>query len=125
MNVAVILLILASVSLSASAQILLKIGMTAGAIQQVISSGESLTTIALIIMTNIYVLLGLFTYITSACLWLFVLAKIDVSLAYPFVGIGFILTMLMGKILLGEPVGATRIGGTLLVVIGITLLARQ
>ena len=54
-----------------------------------------------------------------------VLAKVDVSLAYPFVGVGFIVTMVLGWLLLQEPVGLTRITGTLLVAIGAYLVAQS
>lgn len=63
-------------------------------------------------------------YSISAIVWLMVLAKLDISLAYPFVGLVFILTMLLGFFVLREPVGIIRIIGTLLVVAGVMLVSR-
>jgi len=57
--------------------------------------------------------------------WLGVLAKIDVSIAYPFVGLGFILTALFGVFLLGEAFTVIRFVGTCLVVLGIILVTQQ
>ena len=55
---------------------------------------------------------------------LLVLRRLDVTFVYPFVGLGFILTMFLGAWLLSEPVTGTRIVGTLLVVAGVALIAR-
>jgi multidrug transporter EmrE-like cation transporter len=66
--------------------------------------------------------LGLSLYAMGAVLWLGVLAKIEVSIAYPFVGLGFILTLLFGVFLLGEAFSLIRLIGTILVVLGIVLV---
>lgn len=115
-------LILFSVALSAGAQIVLKTGMSSPAVQAALAGGnriEALVSIA----TSWGVVLGLAMYGFGAILWLFVLARIDVSKAYPFVGLGFILTMAMGYFLLAEPVGAMRLLGTVLVAAGVYLVA--
>ncbi len=121
MNIRILLLILVSVSLSALAQIALKSGMSAPAVQQaLIHSRLPLGAIA----SSPQVLLGLLLYAFGAVFWLLVLARLDVTLAYPFVGLGFILTMILGFFLLDEPLGATRLLGTLLVATGAILVAR-
>jgi multidrug transporter EmrE-like cation transporter len=67
----------------------------------------------------------LLIYFLSAGVWLFVLARVDVSLAYPFVGLGFILTMLLGWLIRGEILSVNRVAGTALIVMGVVLLARS
>jgi drug/metabolite transporter (DMT)-like permease len=64
-------------------------------------------------------------YVLGAGLWLLVLSKVDVSLAYPFVGLGFIMTMLLGWLFLHEGVGVERIIGTLLIAGGVVLVSRS
>jgi drug/metabolite transporter (DMT)-like permease len=71
------------------------------------------------------VLAGLGLYGIGAVLWLFVLARAPLSLAYPFVGLGFILTMLAGALYLGENVTPMRIAGTLLIAFGCVMVARS
>jgi multidrug transporter EmrE-like cation transporter len=71
------------------------------------------------------ILLGLFVYFSSAVVWLLVLSKIDVSLAYPFVGLGFILTAILGWLIRGEELSLTRILGTALIISGVFLVARS
>jgi multidrug transporter EmrE-like cation transporter len=116
----VLTLIFISVTLSAIAQITLKHGMSSPAVQQGLTGGWM--QIALTVGSNLYVWLGLILYALGAVLWLGVLAKIDVSIAYPFVGFGFILTALFGVFLLGEAFSLIRFVGTCLVVLGILLV---
>ena len=123
MNKIVFLLIILSILLSSSAQILLKTGMSSPVILQAIATGSGLT-IFRAIATNFYVFSGLFVYFSSAAVWLFVLAKVDVSTAYPFVGMGFIVTMLMAFAINGEVLSIAKVTGTLLIALGVAVIAR-
>lgn len=123
MNLPILGLILSSVSLSAFAQIALEHGMSATATRDAMSAG-GLQAIA-VILSNTFVLLGLVLYGLSMVFWLGVLSRIDVSQAYPFVGLGFLLTMAFGVLLLGEAFSIQRSVGTLLVLAGVLLVARS
>lgn len=123
MNLTVLLLILMSVLLSAIAQITLKMGMSSPIIQQAIASASNVAVFQSI-ATNLYVLGGLTLYFASAAVWLFVLAKVDVSFAYPFVGLGFIATMLLAYFINGEVLSTTKIVGTLCIAIGVAIVAQ-
>lgn len=124
MNLAVLGLILASVSLSALAQITLKHGVTVGGGLAAAGQDGGVLGALLALLGNGYVMLGLVMYAASAVVWLLVLARLDVSVAYPFVGLGFVLTMLFGYLFFGEPVGLARIAGTMLVVAGVVIISR-
>ncbi|MFO1417925.1 MAG: hypothetical protein U1E83_04585 [Methylotetracoccus sp.] len=115
-------LTLISVTISAVAQIVLKHGMSSPSTQSALADGG--LAAALGIASNPFIWLGFGLYGFGAVLWLGVLAKIDVSQAYPFVGIGFLLTMAFGVLILGESFNLTRLAGTLLVVSGVILVAR-
>jgi len=121
MNTITFYLILASVSLSVFAQILLKHGMSSTQVQQSFGNGvvESIITI----LTNPSVFSGLVAYVSSAGIWLVVLAKVDVSKAYPFVGLGFIGTMIFAYLFLNEPVTLMKFAGTLFVIAGVYLIS--
>lgn len=123
MNLSVLGLILLSVTLSAVAQIVLKHGMTAPATRDAMAGGglQAVTTI----ITNAYVIGGLALYGLGMVFWLGVLSRVDVSQAYPFVGLGFLLTMAFGVLLLGEPFSVGRAAGTLMVLAGVLLVARS
>lgn len=121
-SLTVFILILISVSISAIAQITLKHGMSSPSVQQGLTGNW--LTILLAVGSNLYVWLGLIFYALGAVLWLGVLAKVEVSLAYPFVGLGFILTSLLGVFVLGESFSIIRFIGTCQVVLGIILVTQ-
>ena len=123
MNFATMWLILLSVTLSATAQTTLKLGMSSPFVQQAIASASAFS-IFISILTNWYVMGGLALYFASAAVWLFVLAKVEVSFAYPFVGLGFILTMLLAYLINGEALSVAKIIGTLCIAIGIAFIAQ-
>ena len=117
-------LILASVALSAIAQIVLKWGMSQKAVQVDIAV-DGLLRFATNVLINPIVITGLVLYGLGAVLWLAILARLDVTQAYPFVGLGFIFTMILGYLVLGEPVGFQRVIGTLLITAGVVLVAHS
>lgn len=123
MNFATMWLILLSVTLSATAQITLKLGMSSPFIQQAIASASAFSIFSSI-LANWFVMGGLALYFASAAVWLFVLAKVEVSFAYPFVGLGFILTMLLAYLINGEALSVAKIVGTLCIAIGIAFIAQ-
>ena len=121
MTARLLVLILCSVSLSAAAQILFKFGMRA-VYGKAAATGASAPEVLLLAVTNPGVITGFAAYGASAILWLFILGRTDVSVAYPFVGVGFVFTMLAGWLLLAEPLTPGRVFGTLLVCVGVALI---
>jgi multidrug transporter EmrE-like cation transporter len=121
MTLRLFLLILTSVSLSALAQLALKMGTTAAASARTTGVGGELGGLA----QSPMIVVGLGLYGVGALVWLFVLGRAPLSLAYPFVGMGFVLTMLAGAFWLGESLSMTRIAGTLLIATGCVLVARS
>ena len=123
MTITIFSMIMVSVLLSVAAQILLKHGMSNITVAEAFT--KSVTHAVLAIATNLSVILGLTAYVASAGVWLIVLSKLDVSKAYPFVGLGFILTMLFAYFFLNEPLTTTKVAGTLLVVAGVALISNS
>ncbi len=121
MTANLLLLILFSVGLSALAQMFLKLGVGAA---RVAADGGVATTLAAYAFSP-YVILGLGLYGFGAVAWLFVLSRLPLTAAYPFVGLGFIMTMIIGITALGETVTPMRVFGTLLIAAGCVLVARS
>lgn len=117
-------LILFSVACSAVAQLLLKTGMSQPIVARTLATQDG-WAIASSILMNVWVIGGFGLYFAGAIVWLFVLARVEVSFAYPFVGLGFILTLLLGKFVMGDVVTLSRVIGTLLVSAGVLLIASQ
>jgi len=67
---------------------------------------------------------GFACYSTAALIWLRVLADWDVSKAYPMMGIGFVLTLLVG-LLYGEVITMSRILGVAAIFLGVILVAKS
>jgi drug/metabolite transporter (DMT)-like permease len=121
MSLLLLFTILATVSLSAVAQIAFKAGVSSLQVPH----GAGLAELAFTIMSAPLIWVGLIIYGTSLVAWLWVLSKIDVSVAYPFVGLSFVLTAVMGAAFLHEHVSPLRMAGTLLVICGCVLIARS
>jgi drug/metabolite transporter (DMT)-like permease len=125
-----LLLILFSVALSAIAQLFLKLGVAAaprgaGAAFAARVAGQGAGGTVLTYLLSPMVIGGLALYGLGAVVWLFVLARVPLSAAYPFVGLGFILTMVLGITALGETITAGRLFGTLLIGVGCVFVARS
>jgi drug/metabolite transporter (DMT)-like permease len=116
MTASTLLLILVSVTLSAVAQISFKFGMSSVAARQA-GLVEALFTPG--------VMVGLALYGLGTLLWLSVLSRTEVSQAYPFVGLGFVLTAILGHLLFNDAIGPQRILGIFVVIGGIVLVARS
>jgi multidrug transporter EmrE-like cation transporter len=116
MNWGTLALILVSVSLSALAQISFKLGVSSA------SGGSMAAGLANAVFTP-GVMVGLALYGCGTLLWLTALGRVEVSQAYPFVGLGFVLTAILGYMIFGEPLTAQRIAGILVVMGGIWLVA--
>jgi multidrug transporter EmrE-like cation transporter len=124
MTLGTVALILISVTLSAFAQVSFKMGVGARGVSTTASDTQPLEA-ALIMIMNPGVLGGLLLYGLGTLLWLQVLARTDLAQAYPFVGLGFVITALFGAVLFGEPITFMRAGGILLVIVGICAIARS
>jgi multidrug transporter EmrE-like cation transporter len=123
MTLSIVLFIISSVSLSAFAQIVLKMGMSNAKVQNDLLIAGNLFEKLFVALTNVYVVAGISMYLFSMILWLVVLSKIDVSVAYPFVGLGFIITMGLGFLILNEQITTMRVMGTILVVCGVLMVS--
>jgi multidrug transporter EmrE-like cation transporter len=66
--------------------------------------------------------LGLILFGISSIFWLVVLSRVPLSVAYPFVGISYVVIVLMSRLVLNEAVPALRWVGVLVVAVGLTII---
>jgi uncharacterized membrane protein len=52
------------------------------------------------------------------------MTRFDLNYAYPFMSLAFVIVMLFSVLFLGEAITLPRLGGTLLVMAGLILIAR-
>ena len=116
-------LILLTVTLSACAQLVFKLGVTHPRMADALQSGipDAIITAA----TSPLIWSGLIIYGLSVTMWLWVLSRVDLSVAYPFVGVSFLVTMAFGALLLNESVTPMRIIGTVLIAGGCILVGKS
>ena len=123
MSFLVLGLILLTVTLSACAQLALKLGVGKPSMASAMESG--LVDAILMAAMSPLILLGLIIYGLSVAMWLWVLSKVELSVAYPFVGVSFLVTMAFGAFLLNESVTPMRFAGTILIASGCILVGRS
>jgi multidrug transporter EmrE-like cation transporter len=123
MNGTILLLILASVGLGAVAQVLMKLGMTAGPMREALATGAPVRVVVAV-LTSPGVMGGLALYGIATVLWLGVLSRVELSQAYPFVGLSFVLAAVLGYFVFADAVSATRVAGIALIVAGVVLVGR-
>ena len=75
------------------------------------------------IILNPYIICGFISYGLSIILWLWVLSKVDVSLAYPFQALGYILVTILAWLIFYEEINMLRICALIFITIGLILLA--
>lgn len=115
--------IFAGVLLNACAQLALKAGVNAvGAIH--LEPGTLLTT-AFRVLTQWPVLAGLTMYVVSVGVWIIGLSRVDVSVAYPMLSLGYVVNAVAAWWLFGEILGPARVAGILLILAGVFLIARS
>ena len=117
-----VLVILISVGLSALAQTLFRIGMTRPEIQGALGEGSARALLMPLLLSP-YLWSGLAAYGFGMLLWLYVLSKVPVSFAYPFVALGIVMTAFSGMLLLGEHLRPLSVIGIAVIVAGIVMVA--
>ena len=118
-----IVMILLSVALAATAQIVLKAGMDQ-VVHRLHKKAFEFTTEgfrAVVVTPGVWVGLALFGL--SALVWLSGLSRAALSFAYPFAALTYVVIVLY-DFLRGEPTGGLRWGGVALIVAGIILVSR-
>lgn len=118
-----IAVILASVTLAAVAQIMLKAGMVR---VTEVSGAFSPTSVASLKAASgtPMVWLGLIVFGLSALVWLAVLSRVPLSFAYPFASLTYVIILFYGKFVGDEPVSLARWGGVALIISGIILVSQ-
>lgn len=116
-----LVLLLVSISFAVGGQLMLKAAMNAvGRIgtAEVQAAGEYLGRA----LREPRLWLGLTLFGISAAFWLVVLSRVPLSLAYPFVGISYVVVVLVARFGLGEPVPPLRWVGVVVVAVGIAIV---
>lgn len=88
-----------------------------GAIQGVVS-------LVFLILRSPLILLGLVLYGIGALTWIAVLGRLNLSFAYPFLALNFVLIALISRLVLDEPIPTVRWLGIGCICVGIYFVAK-
>ena len=110
-----------NVLLTVIGQILFKQGMNmVGRVNSVRDALGKLTQAFL----NPYVLSGIAIYGFTTLVWLVILSRVKLSIAYPMLSFGYVLSILFSWMLFKESIPKTRIIGAVIICIGVYLIAQ-
>ena len=117
-------LVLICIFAGATAQICFKCGMSN---IDKIDNFENLLNFKTIfsIVTNSYIIVGVFLYGTAFILWLGALSTLDVSYMYPLLSLGYVLTVVFAFLFIHENITLLRWIGVLLIFLGSFLITKS
>jgi drug/metabolite transporter (DMT)-like permease len=118
-----ILYIMVSVLTGAAGQVMLKRGM--GSMGPLTLTVSQLASTLWRIGTNPYVILGLAIYVSGTVFWLVALSRVDLSYAYPFASLSYVVMLAASWLLFDENISLVRLLGTLVVGVGVLLISRS
>ncbi|WP_075216413.1 transporter [Mongoliimonas terrestris] len=116
-----LLMILFTVTTNAAAQIILKTGMRSLGPLSVATDGLVSTVFS--VLFNPWILGGLTVFAISMASHLAVLSRVDLSFAYPFLSLAYIMVAAYAFFVFGEDVGVIRMAGYALICAGTVLIA--
>jgi multidrug transporter EmrE-like cation transporter len=116
-------LILSGVLLNAAAQLCLKAGVRQ--IGHFDFAPANILPIGWKLATNLPIFGGLSCYVVSVVVWILALSRVEVSVAYPMLSIGYVVNALLAWWLFGEMITAQRMAGIAVIIIGVVMVARS
>ena len=116
-------LILAGVLLNALAQLLLKAG--TNAVGKFAFERGNILPVGWQLATEPHIVAGLCCYVISVIIWIMALSRVQVSIAYPMLSIGYVVNALAAWYLFGEAVTPMRLLGIGIIILGVFVVTRS
>jgi multidrug transporter EmrE-like cation transporter len=123
MTPATFALLLTGVLLNAAAQLLLKAG--ANSVGAVAFSPASLLAAGMKFATEPHIFGGLVCYAISVVVWIVALTRVEVSVAYPMLSIGYVVNAFAAWALFNEQVTPMRLLGIGVIILGVWIVAKS
>lgn len=115
-------LIFLSVCMTVAAQLLLKVGMAR--IGHFDFHVENIIPIGWEVATSLPIIAGLFFYVIAVIIWMMVLSRADVSLAYPLSSLGYVFATILAVALFHEHVTWLRGIGVGMIIFGVFMISQ-
>lgn len=75
-------------------------------------------------LLNPWILTGFVSAFLASLAWMAAMTRFELSYAYPFMSLAFVIVMIFGALFLGEMVNLPKMLGTLMVMAGLVFIAR-
>ena len=76
------------------------------------------------LLFNPWVMSGIVATFFAGISWMLTMTKFEISYAYPFVSLNYVLVLVAGFLLFHESVSAAKLAGSVLVILGIIVIAK-
>lgn len=76
-------------------------------------------------LLNPFIILSIILTLLSGLSWMIAMTKFDISYAYPFTSLGFVLILLCSHLLFNESITLYKLIGVLCIIIGIVIISRD
>jgi len=116
-------LISLGVLLNAIAQLLLKAG--TNSIGQFAFSAQNIVPVGIKLAFQPHILSGIACYVASLVIWIMALSRVEVSVAYPMLSMGYVVNAIAAWYLFGESVTLTRLAGIGIIILGVYIVAKS
>jgi multidrug transporter EmrE-like cation transporter len=116
-------LVITGVLLNAAAQLLLKAG--TNSVGTFAFSLENAAPVGWKLATEPHIVAGLACYVVSVVIWIMALSRVEVSIAYPMLSVGYVVNAIAAWYLFGEAVTPTRLAGIGIIILGVFIVARS
>jgi multidrug transporter EmrE-like cation transporter len=123
MNAISFSLLMTGVMLNAGAQLLLKAGTNSVGVFEF--SRDNIIPIGWKLATEPHIVGGLGCYVISVVVWIMALSRVEVSIAYPLLSVGYVVNAIAAWYLFGEAVTPMRLTGIGVIIIGVCLVTRS
>ena len=112
-------IILVSVAFAVFGQLFLKSGMTKIGTFNV---SDVFSSRIFLVITNSSIIIGMILYMLASGLWIVALSQEEVSVVYPLIALGYVVTAVLAKFAFNENLSLFRMVGILLIVAGAYLI---
>lgn len=123
MPFALILLVLITAILNTSAQLILKAGMEK--IGEFSFTMNNILPIGMKVILSPFIITGIVIYVVSLALWLLLLSRVPVGIAYPMMSLGYIFNAIGAYFIFGEYLSYPQVMGIFVIIFGVYLLTQH
>ncbi len=71
-----------------------------------------------------WILISIIATLGGGLSWMVAMTKFDISFAYPYMSLIYVIMMMAGVVLFNEPLNSYKISGTLIIIAGIIIISR-